>query len=145
MSADLEGIKSVRVLEAFVTGSQAYGTATPNSDIDLVCFVSEETKQQLVELSGGFPVRFGKLNLILETSVGKVAAWKAALGEVIETNAQMAKEGLPPLDKMEVCHIHADYGIPQNDDNPSATAESREAAAEYRADLRERKRLNLGN
>lgn len=126
----------------FITGSQAYGTAKPESDIDLVCLVSEETKQQLIDLSGGFPIRFGKLNLILETSVGAVAAWKAARGAVIEKNTQMAKEGLPPLNKLEVCHIHGDHGIPQGDDNPSTSQESRDAVAAWRRELREKKGLS---
>lgn len=127
------------VLGAFVTGSQAYGTAKPESDVDLVCFVSEETKQQLIDLAGGFPVRFGKLNLILETSVGKVAAWKAAREEVIAKNAELAKDGMPLLSKLEVCHIHADHGIPQREDNPSASPESREMAREIRRELRKMK------
>lgn len=119
MSADLAEIKSLRVLEAFVTGSQAYGTATPDSDIDLVCFVSEATKQQLIEVSGGLPVRFGKLNLILETKVGKLLAWKAALGAVLEANEDNKKQGLPPLTREEAVRIHNEFGIGVDGHEPS--------------------------
>lgn len=133
-------LEAAKAIEAFITGSQAYGTANGDSDIDLVCYVSEQTKHQLVALAGGFPIRFGKLNLILVTNLGEVVAWKAAREAVIEQNAKLAMEGLPPLSKLEVCHIHADYSIPQRDGNPSASQESRDMATEYRRDLRERKR-----
>jgi predicted nucleotidyltransferase len=119
MSADLEEIKSLRVLEAFVTGSQAYGTATPNSDIDVVCFVSETTKQQLIEVSGGLPVRFGKLNLILETKVGKFLAWKAALRAVLDANQDNKKQGLPPLTREEAVKIHNEFQIGVDGHEPS--------------------------
>lgn len=120
MSADIVGIKkSLRLLEAFVTGSQAYGTATPDSDIDLVCFVSEATKQQLIEVSGGLPVRFGKLNLILETKVGKLLAWKAALRAVLEANEDNKKQGLPPLTREEAVRIHNEFGIGVDGHEPS--------------------------
>ena len=135
----METPASATVLGAFVTGSQAYGTATKDSDIDLVCFVSEETKQQLIELAGGLPIRFGKLNLILETSVGMFAAWKAAKEACVQSNKDLVSQGLKPLTKLEVCHIHGDYGIPQREGNPSHTPESREAAAEYRQQEREQR------
>lgn len=117
------------VLGAFVTGSQAYGTAKPESDIDLVCFVSEETKQQLIDLAGGFPVRFGKLNLILETSVGKVAAWKAAREECIQHNKQLLEKGLDPLSRDEAVRIHNDFGIGL--DGPCPSGPEREFSDDY--------------
>lgn len=107
------------VLGAFVTGSQAYGTAKPESDIDLVCFVSEETKQQLIDLAGGFPVRFGKLNLILETSVGKVAAWRVAKVDCIRHNKQLLEKGLDPISRDEAVKIHQEYGIGLDGQGPS--------------------------
>jgi hypothetical protein len=109
---------------AFITGSQAYGTATPRSDIDLVCFVSEETKQQIIELAGGVPIRFGDLNLILETDVAQFAAWKVAKKQCLEENRKRKIKGQPPLSKKEVCDIHEVCGIPQGSENPSHTPES---------------------
>jgi predicted nucleotidyltransferase len=103
---------------AFITGSQAYGTATPESDIDLVCFVSEGTKRQIIELSRGLPIRFGNLNLILETDLTLYAAWEAAKDQCLQQNRKRKTEGLIPLSKEEVCEIHAICGIPQGSDNP---------------------------
>ena len=39
-------------MKAFLTGSQAYGTATEFSDIDLVVRMGREEIKQLIELSG---------------------------------------------------------------------------------------------
>ena len=108
---ETESPSLVVALGAFVTGSQAYGTAKPDSDIDLVCFVSEETKQQLIDLAGGLPIRFGKLNLILETKPGMFAAWKAAKGECVEHNKQLIEKGLAPISRDEAVSIHNDFGI----------------------------------
>jgi hypothetical protein len=104
---------------AFITGSQAYGTATPESDIDLVCFVSEETKRQIIEHARGVPIRFGDLNLILETDLTLYAAWEAAKDRCVQENNNRRAKGLSPLSKEEVCEIHACCGIPQGSDNPS--------------------------
>lgn len=120
---------AVRFLLPFITGSQAYGTAKPESDIDLVCFVSEETKQQLIDLAGGFPIRFGKLNLILETSVGKVAAWKTAREECIQHNKQLLEKGLDPISRDEAVRIHNDFGIGL--DGPCPSGPEREFSDDY--------------
>lgn len=104
-----------KILGAFVTGSQAYGTATPDSDIDLVCLVSEETKQQLIELAGGLPIRFGKLNLILETSTTKILAWWEAMAFCKESSKWRSSKGLPPLTRDEAVSIHNDFGIGLDD------------------------------
>lgn len=119
-----EQLRSLRALESFITGSQAYGTATEESDVDLVCFVSEETKQKLIELAGGVPIRFGKLNLILETTVGMLIAWKAALAECLDENNRRTANGLPPLTREEAVKIHNEFGIGvDNHKSPSGPRE----------------------
>lgn len=100
-----------KILGAFVTGSQAYGTATKDSDIDLVCLVSSETKQQLIDLAGGLPIRFGKLNLILETDTTKILAWWEAMAFCKESNKYRSLKGLPALTREEAVGIHNDFGI----------------------------------
>lgn len=40
-------------MKAFLTGSRTYGTEQPDSDIDLVVFMDEQTKQGLLEAQGG--------------------------------------------------------------------------------------------
>jgi hypothetical protein len=67
-------------MEAFITGSRAYGNPTAGSDIDLVVRVSEATRYRLRQLAGctkpDDPVHFGRLNLILVTDDATMAVWK---------------------------------------------------------------------
>ena len=63
-------------MNAFLTGSQVYGTPTESSDIDLVVLVDTTTKSFLEK--GNIPSRFGTLNLILLTNPLEFEAWKAA-------------------------------------------------------------------
>ena len=72
-------------MESFITGSRVYGTATEESDIDLVILCSPEDKKMLTALSdtGKMPTRYGKLNLcILDSSdydeKKKFELWAAA-------------------------------------------------------------------
>lgn len=64
-------------MNAFITGSQAYGTPTSKSDVDLVIYVDPETKQKLIDLSdhGKMPCKYGKLNLIMVTTPEEAAVW----------------------------------------------------------------------
>jgi len=70
-------------LKSFITGSHIYGKPTSDSDIDLVIFVNQETKDKLIELSdtGKMPCRFGKLNLIFATNEEEYGAW--LLGKIL--------------------------------------------------------------
>ena len=73
-------------MNAFVTGSRAYGTIKPDSDIDLVIRIDHETAILLRKLSDQSmevgekntprPVRFGKLNLLLCESDEEWAVWR---------------------------------------------------------------------
>lgn len=52
--------------EAFITGSRAYGTPRPDSDIDLGILVSKHDADILRQYSGSkTKVVFGQLNLVL--------------------------------------------------------------------------------
>ncbi len=76
-------------MEAFITGSHAYGTPNKDSDIDLVVLVeSDDTIYDLLkgdeggantdeyETSLGAPLRFGKLNLICCVEERKYEIWR---------------------------------------------------------------------
>lgn len=78
---------------AFITGSRAYGTPSPGSDVDLVVFVDAETLASL-RTAAAFPIgpaqdgpsakdtgadgaslRFGALNVIATTSRQRFDSW----------------------------------------------------------------------
>lgn len=64
-------------MKSFITGSHAYGQPTSESDIDLVIYVDNNTKDRLITLSdnGKMPCRFGTLNLIFATTEEEYATW----------------------------------------------------------------------
>lgn len=64
-------------MNAILTGSRVFGKVKPYSDVDLVVLADGVTKEKLIQLSdhGKEPVRFGRLNLILCTSIEEQAAW----------------------------------------------------------------------
>lgn len=75
---------------SFLTGSYAYGTPRPDSDIDLVALVSPGEIHWLAKAAGddahlaksapsernSASLRFGKLNLILVTTEALYDAWR---------------------------------------------------------------------
>lgn len=87
-------------MKSFVTGSRKYGTATAESDVDLVVLVNLEdlailrgmadpSKSPTYEgVSGN--LRFGKLNLICLTTDIDFAAWRTA-SAVVEGDIKHAK------------------------------------------------------
>lgn len=83
---------------SFLTGSRAYGTPRPDSDIDLVVYVTSEDLSKLIELSDkvsefgapggvhyedGCCLRFGPLNLICVTSEQHFNTWKKGTEELV--------------------------------------------------------------
>ena len=84
-------------MKAFLTGSRAYGTPQPSSDIDLVVFLSRDDLAVLRQFDEGpdprhttntgsepdkpfedgvgAPLRFGKLNLLCITDPKAYACW----------------------------------------------------------------------
>ena len=76
-------------MEAFITGSRAYGTPNEESDIDLVVFCSPDDAAKLWDLRGeSQTVRYGRLNLVVfsDTDSGRrnYARWKAVTDELRE-------------------------------------------------------------
>lgn len=72
-------------MTAFLTGSRAYGDPGPDSDVDLVVRVDKETAEKLRKLSdnGEYPIRFGKLNLVLCASDQAFGAWRYGTDKLI--------------------------------------------------------------
>ncbi len=82
-------------MQAFLTGSQVYGTPTEMSDIDLVVLLSDEDRELLADLitedekkrrfnkiDGYYGVdslnlKFGRLNLIVAKDEKEWQAWRA--------------------------------------------------------------------
>lgn len=58
----------------FITGSHAYGSPRDDSDIDLVVWAVGDTRATLE--AGGYPIRFGKLNLILISDDDQWDIWR---------------------------------------------------------------------
>lgn len=64
-------------MNAFITGSRAYGKPGVHSDVDLVVRVDQITYEKLLALNGGKePILFGELNLILCRTDEEWAVWK---------------------------------------------------------------------
>lgn len=82
-------------MNAFLTGSRAYGTPREDSDVDLVVLVSDSDMDALNRLatdddgeetygdSTSASLRFGNLNLICMTDPASFGAWKEATAELI--------------------------------------------------------------
>jgi Nucleotidyltransferase domain len=132
--------------KAFLTGSRVYGQPTPESDVDLVVFISEEDKETLVKLADtALPIRFGKLNVIALTNEDEFYAWKSATREV---QAARSKNGGKALDKAANCAIFeaelAACGWPY-DKQSTPTADQKEEIKAYKAYLNDRKTVYTKN
>jgi hypothetical protein len=77
---------------AFITGSHAYGTPREDSDIDLVIFASEETREFLAKKlgegvedygDGTCQLKIGALNLIVCSNSSRHAAWAKGTAQLI--------------------------------------------------------------
>lgn len=69
--------------EPFVTGSHAYGTPRPDSDIDVVILIDKTTKDFISDFAdksdktpGHYAMRFGVLNLICCIYKEQYNAWR---------------------------------------------------------------------
>lgn len=80
-------------MNAFLTGSQVYGTPHEKSDIDLVVLVSPSDLKTLCTLHSDAPaedyegvtssaIRFGKLNLLCVTTPEDLAVWREGTDEL---------------------------------------------------------------
>ncbi len=87
----------------FITGSRVYGDPKPDSDLDMVIIADKDVESRLLEHSGGeFPVRYGKLNLILCRNGKEYDSWKEAMTKCLNRKNKLGR----PLTKEEACLIH---------------------------------------
>lgn len=82
-------------MNAFLTGSRAYGTPRTDSDVDICVLLSHDDLEALAlqaPQSNGEPasgdendasLRFGRLNLIAMTDPARFGAWKEATAELV--------------------------------------------------------------
>lgn len=117
---------------AFVTGSKVYGGGGyggSGEDVDLVILVDKVTKQLLLDHSdlGKYPVRFGKLNLIITSDENEYAAWLSATHTCLRT---------PGLTKEKAILIHEatrkSCGIEERTEASTLSKEDREELRDYR-------------
>lgn len=91
-------------MKAFLTGSHVYGTPKPESDIDLVVLVSpadlalimaahNASDRNDTDYSGAVTasLKFGKLNLLLETREDRFAIWRLGTSE-LKTKAPVHRD-----------------------------------------------------
>ena len=97
-------------LRAFLTGSRVYGTPREDSDVDMVVFLSREEVvtlrglgEQLEPALGGydvttesFPLRFGRLNLLVCLTEAAYNTWRAGTDALV---AQFAAGDTPTRDE----------------------------------------------
>lgn len=75
-------------MNAFLTGSHAYGTPRPDSDIDLCVLMDNSQDMELLYQhsadrgSTGDGLEFGKLNIIAHTQKWVFEAWRDATAEL---------------------------------------------------------------
>lgn len=92
-------------MNAFITGSHAYGQPTKDSDVDLVVFVEDPSEAETLRIAasrvGGvcqpdkdYPphsmsLRFGRLNLIVCLEKGMFKAWRDGTDQLIDETCQV--------------------------------------------------------
>lgn len=100
-------------MKSFLTGSHVYGSPSADSDIDLVICVSKRDKQLLVKLSDNksFPLRFGKLNLILARSKSEFESWKEGTKLLIKRKPVTREEAVKQFNELGI-------GVDEEDTDP---------------------------
>jgi len=87
-------------MRAFITGSRAFGYATPTSDLDLVIYADESIKVQLTKLSESErTIKFGQLNLIVVTSEEEYSAFLLAKKRCLNYRVENKEESIAIHDK----------------------------------------------
>ncbi len=94
-------------MNAFVTGSRAYGTPTPESDIDLCVQVTNAEMNLLAGLSdtvkGSTPesLCFGKLNLLIFPEEWKFRVWRRVTDQLIAKKPVTREEAVAAFESAE--------------------------------------------
>lgn len=96
----------------FLTGSQAYGSPTVNSDVDVVVLLTDkEPYYEQLEISTTYEdavtVRFGKLNIIFVYSQLEYEAWYAATQRMI----QWKNKGWPVPKEQAILEIDKEHDL----------------------------------
>lgn len=94
-------------MRAFITGSRCYGTPRPDSDLDLVVLVDEDTLEQLEsmaeELEPSVPgveyatLRFGLLNVIALLDEGDFNTWRDVTRQLYERRPVTREQAVAAL------------------------------------------------
>ena len=92
----------------FITGSHAYGAPTADSDIDLVVWAVGKTRETLA--AGGYPVRFGKLNLILVSDNNQWEIWRIGTQSLVK----LSESRNSPVSREEAKAVFIALGITQS-------------------------------
>lgn len=97
---------------AILTGSHAYGTPGPDSDVDLVVFANRETREKLFELlgpidptkreypAGDLSLRCGRLNLIVVGDAGHHKEWERGTAQLVARRPVTRAEAVEHLDQV---------------------------------------------
>ena len=96
-------------LEPFITGSRAYGNFNSDSDIDLVLPPTQVHILDTLEIlsdTGEFPVKYGKLNLILTRSEFQFSVWKEGTEQLIKMTPVTREQAIAHFNK-----LFASYGL----------------------------------
>lgn len=88
---------------AFITGSHAFGTPTPKSDVDLVVYIGFNDARRLDALHGGVShdygddstdLVFGNMNLIVCTSLVRYKTWKRVTDQLLKRKPVKRADGI---------------------------------------------------
>ncbi len=102
---------SLDVQASFLTGSYAYGTPTPESDIDVVLFMPDEGDRVILmeesnpgstgspNAQGGLSLRFGRLNLIVCNTPEQLEQWRSGTEALIARRPVTRAEAVAYLDE----------------------------------------------
>lgn len=106
-------------MNAFLTGSRAYGTPRPDSDVDLCVLLSHDDLEALALQApqpNGEPasgddndasLRFGRLNVIAMTDPDRFAAWKEATTELVARKPVTRDQAIKLIDEKVLARRNA--------------------------------------
>jgi hypothetical protein len=99
---------------AFVTGSHAYGVPTRKSDVDLVVFMDDKTKDNITLLSDecSYPIKYGNINIIAPTTQKEYDMWRLGTSILVQRCIDQKRripkeEAIATFDALRV-----QYGLP---------------------------------
>lgn len=97
----------------FLTGSHAYGTPSEDSDIDMVVWAEDAQLRALLE-GCGYPIRFGKLNIIICDNETDWLIWQ---------KGTEALKRVAPVDRDKAVAFLQSLGLSQSNQNDEPYSE----------------------